>query len=201
MYERSRTMGLASALHYSHTLLAQIVSEGDTVIDATVGNGYDTLFLADLVGDSGKVIGFDIQSQAILVTSKKLKEKNLLNRTALYQQGHETIETVLPEKLTIKAAIFNLGYLPNSDKKLITKGKTTIKALSKILLHLEKGGRVILVVYYGHPGGLEEKESVETFVQALPQETYNVLSYQFINQKNAPPLLLCIEKKVRKNAP
>ena len=67
--------------------------------------------------------------------------------------------------------------------------------MGAILKRLTVGGRMIVVIYYGHAGGETEKNEVLDFCQALPQEAYNVLSYQFINQKNTPPILLCVEKK------
>lgn len=185
---------LKTALQFSHQLLKEIIKEGDQVIDATVGNGHDTAFLAHLVGSNGHVYGFDIQATAIEQTTKLLTEANLHNVT-LYQQGHETIEETLPAEIPLKAAIFNLGYLPKSDKSIITKPNTTLAAVKQILPRLVQGGQIILVVYYGHPGGTEEKNAVEEYVTSLPQEEYNVLCYQFINQRNAPPFVFAIEKK------
>ena len=51
---------LQTALHFSHQLL-KVVEPGDFVIDATMGNGHDTAFLAELVGPSGEVFAFDIK--------------------------------------------------------------------------------------------------------------------------------------------
>ena len=51
---------LLSAVDFSHKLLKETVSNGDLVIDATAGNGSDTVLLATLVGAARKVIGFDM---------------------------------------------------------------------------------------------------------------------------------------------
>ena len=186
---------LQTALHYSHTLLKEIVTENDIVIDATMGNGNDTVFLANLVRENGHVYAFDIQQQAIENTTVKLAEENLLKQTTLFRKGHEHVDTVLPNDMPIKAVIFNLGYLPKSDKSIITKSTTTIQALTKLLPYLVSEGRIILVVYFGHDGGKEELASIQEFCLSLPQIDYNILTYQFINQKNNPPILYCIEKK------
>lgn len=186
---------LPTALHFSHQLLQEIIVPSDQVIDATMGNGNDTSFLAQLVGKTGKVYAFDVQQQALDNTTKKLTEQNLLEQATLFLAGHETIEQKLAADVPIKAAIFNLGYLPKSDKSIITLPDTTKQAMNAILKRLVTGGRMILVVYYGHSGGELEKEQVLTYCQNLPQEQYSVLTYQFINQKNNPPLLLCVEKK------
>ncbi|WP_086314240.1 hypothetical protein A5821_001842 [Enterococcus sp. 7F3_DIV0205] len=186
---------LQTALHFSHTLLKEVIQVGDTVVDATMGNGNDTAFLAELVGSNGLVYAFDVQEQALLNTKKKLDELGLREQVRLLQQGHETIETVIAKEESLSAAIFNLGYLPKSDKQIITKPDTTKMALDALLIRLKPKGRIILVVYYGHTGGEAELALVQEFSQQLPQEEYSVLTYQFINQKNNPPILFCIEKK------
>lgn len=184
---------LQTALRYSHTLLKEIIQPGDQVIDATMGNGNDTLFLAELVGDNGQVYAFDIQEQALTKTKEKLG--SLITRSSLFLAGHETIETTISAHQPIKAAIFNLGYLPSSDKTIITLPATTQQAMEAILKRLTVGGRMILVIYYGHEGGVDEKNAVLDSCGNLPQENYSVLTYQFINQKNNPPILVCVEKK------
>lgn len=184
---------LLTALRFSHQLLKDVVSKGDHVIDATMGNGNDTLFLAELVGSTGQVYAFDIQEQALQNTREKLAAYT--ERSTLFLAGHETIEEKIAVDQPIKAAIFNLGYLPKSDKQIITLPETTKKAMSAILKRLTVGGRMIVVIYYGHEGGEAEKNEVLQFCQNLPQEKFSVLNYQFINQKNNPPILLCVEKK------
>ena len=191
---------LQTALHFSHSLLEEILQPGDHVIDATMGNGYDTVFMAEKIGKTGHVYSFDVQKEALLSTKSKLTEQDLLDRTSLFLQGHETLGTVVDEAQPIKAGIFNLGYLPKSDKSVITLPENTRTAMEEILKRLVPRGRMILVVYYGHEGGEKELDMVQDYCQSLPQEKYNVLKYQFINQKNNPPILYCVEKKVVKRA-
>lgn len=186
---------LQTALHFSHSLLSEVVTEGMVAVDATMGNGNDTAFLAKLVGASGHVYAFDVQKQAVENTARKLVELAFSERVTLLNQGHETVATILPNETPLSAAIFNLGYLPKSDKQIITKPETTKQALDSLLTYLVPKGRIIVVVYYGHDGGQAELDLVQNYCQQLPQESYNVLSYQFINQKNNPPILFCIEKK------
>lgn len=185
---------LQTALRFSHTLLKEIISAGDTVVDATMGNGNDTLFLAQLVGEKGQVYAFDIQPQALHNSQQKLTDHHLLNRVKLFQTGHENLGVHLGKEENIQAAIFNLGYLPKSDKSIVTRPHTTKQALNELLDHLAVGGRIVLVAYYGHAGGQEELEAIHEFCQKLPQNQFTVLDYHFINQKNQPPILFCIEK-------
>ncbi len=185
-------MRIQPSVRYSHTLLSQLVQNGDTVVDATVGKGNDTEFLSQLVGEHGKVYGFDVQSEAINYTKKRLDDKNLCNNVTLFNTGHENVAKLVDE--SINAAIFNLGYLPGSNKDIITKPDTTLTAIKACLEKLEVNGIVVLVLYYGHDGGLQEKDAVIQYAQSLDQKAFSVMQYQFINQVHCPPILLAIQK-------
>ncbi|NEY21008.1 methyltransferase domain-containing protein [Bacillus ginsengihumi] len=190
-------MNMQPILSFAHSLINKAVSEGDSVIDATVGNGHDTVFLAKLVGESGHVFGFDVQETAIQNTTKRLQAEKVDHRVTLFHKGHETILDSIPETAhsTITGAIFNLGYLPHSDKNITTKPNTTIMAIEQILQMMQAGGIIVLVVYHGHEEGVIEKEQVLEYVQHLDQQVAHVLQYGFINQKNNPPFVIAIEKR------
>lgn len=186
---------LHSPLRFTHELLKNHISPGDYVVDATVGNGHDTVKLAQLVGQTGTVFGFDIQEQAIEETKKKLLLTGLTEQVKLYHLGHEKLNEIIDDSVKLSAIVFNLGYLPKGDKSIITQSKTTIEALNQGLKRLRKSGLILLMIYHGHPGGAEEKNAVLDYVKDLPQKDYNVLQYGFINQKNTPPFLIVVEKK------
>ena len=175
-------------LEMAHQFLAEVITKEDVVVDATMGNGHDTAFLAQL---TGQVYAFDIQEQALVNTQERL-EKLGLQHVRLILDGHQHVDQYVE---TIKAAIFNLGYLPGSDKKIITIPSSTLEAIRILLDRLEKKGKIIIVSYYGHDGGIEEKNSVEELLTTLPQKEWSVLKYQFINQINCPPICYVIEKK------
>lgn len=188
---------LHGILHYAHYLLESTIEKGETVIDATCGNGRDTLFLSNVVGKKGHVLAFDIQAQAIQAT-KQLMEKHQKTNVSVIHDSHENIEKYLPTKeMLIGGAVFNLGYLPKSDKSIITNAASTISAINTILHYLKTNGLIVIVVYYGHQGGHEEKEAVLKHVMQLSQRSYHVLQYRFINQKNNPPFIIAIEKRKR----
>ena len=177
-------------LEMSHDFLAQVITQEDIVVDATMGNGHDTLFLAKL---AKQVYAFDIQEQALEKTSQRLQEAGLTN-AELILQGHETVDQFITE---VKAAIFNLGYLPSADKSIITQPQTTIEALDKLCQMLVKGGRIAIMIYYGHEGGDIERDAVMAFVSHLPQQEYTATIYRTLNQINNPPFLVMIEKLER----
>ncbi|KGX86765.1 tRNA (mnm(5)s(2)U34)-methyltransferase [Pontibacillus litoralis] len=182
-------------LDYAHYLLENSVEKGELVLDGTAGNGHDTLFLSSLVGEEGHVLSFDIQQQAINATKAKLNEKKITNVTLIHD-SHEKIHTYMPsEHEQIGGAIYNLGYLPGSDKSIITTPNTTLASIQTTLQYLKQHRLLVLVVYHGHPGGEEEKEALMKYLATLDQKHYSVLRYGFINQANNPPFILAIEKK------
>jgi len=190
-------MSLMKILPYSHHLLISSLKDGDIAIDATVGNGNDTLLLARLVGKNGFVYGFDIQIEAIENTKKRLELNDAISQVKLFQKGHQYVKECIPKEHwgKVKAAIFNLGYLPKGNKQIVTRPETTIEAIEQLLDILSPKGIIILVVYYGHEEGKIEREQLETYLHSLDQNKANVLKYQFINQKNDPPYILAVEKK------
>lgn len=185
-------MILKRVLPFAKELLTRVIEPGNSVIDATAGNGHDTVFLAELVGEKGHVYAFDVQEEAIQSTAEKLQQVNLEGRATLILDGHENVSSYVETE--IAAAIFNLGYLPGSDHEIVTKGASTIQAIDSILHMMKIGGIIVLVVYHGHPGGEDEKNILMNYVSELPQSYVHVLSYQFLNQHNNPPFIIALEK-------
>ncbi|WP_440896150.1 class I SAM-dependent methyltransferase [Amphibacillus sp. Q70] len=187
---------LKRVIPYAHELIQCAVKPGDVVIDATCGNGHDTVMLCRATGEHGKVYAFDIQLEAIEQTKQKLQSESLAN-VQLIHDGHQHLNQYLAQEDhgRITAAIFNLGYLPGSDKTIITKPAETLSAIDQIISHLKPGGIIVCVVYHGHPGGEVEKATLLNHLSQLEQREFNVLQYGFINQKNKPPFILAIEKK------
>ena len=182
-------------LLFSHEIIKEAIKPGDYAIDATLGNGHDTMFLAKLVGRDGKVFGFDIQKDAIQSTKERLADHGLTEQVKLIHDGHENMLVHLPEEQEVSAVMFNLGYLPKGDKNIVTKAETTVKAINQALSIVKSGGVVSIMVYYGHPGTNGEKEAVDELVRGIPQDDYAVLSYKFVNQINNPPYLYLIKRK------
>lgn len=185
-------MILSNSLAISHEIIKKVVLQGDSVVDATMGNGNDTLFLAGLVGDNGKVYSFDIQEYALSNTRKKLEEAGVSGCVQLILDGHQRIDHYVAKG--IKAVMFNLGYLPKGDHNIGTRADTTIEALKKSMELLLVGGIIMMVIYYGGDSGFDEKEEVLEYVKTIDCRKYSVLVSDFVNQVNCPPIAVCIEK-------
>ncbi len=185
-------------LAIAHNWIARVIKEGDTTIDATAGNGYDTLFLAQCVGDKGKVYAFDVQGEAIKQTKDLLEDegwlkgKDYLPRVSLHQCCHSKLAEHCVEK--VSAIMFNLGYLPNSDKSVITEKDTTLYALDKALSLISEGGLLTIVCYPGHEGGAAEASAVDEWASSLYSTQYNVLKVNPHNTRSKAPYLLGIQK-------
>ena len=180
------------AVTLAHMFLTQVVRPGDQVIDATMGNGHDTLFLARLVGPQGKVFAFDIQTQACERTRLLLQQQGI-RHVECRCTSHAELDQIA--KSPVRAVVFNLGYLPGSDKSCSTLCATTLIAVQKSLELLLPQGLLLVAIYPGHAEGLREKEQLLSFGAKLPQQQYNVFSTEFVNHSNHPPLLLGIEKR------
>lgn len=183
---------VVNTIKFTRDIVSRNLRSGDVAIDCTVGNGYDTILLAKSVGENGKVYGFDIQDMAIDTTLKRLKEENLNHIVTLIKDNHDSVDKYIDEK--VKLIIYNLGYLPKGDKNIKTEKSSTIKSIKTSLNLLKNNGIILITCYTGHDGGMEEKDAIEDFLEKLDQGSFNVLKYDFINQKNFPPVLYCVEK-------
>lgn len=184
------------ATDLAHLLVRRAVRDGDRVVDATVGNGHDTLFLAGLVGRSGRVFGFDVQEAALAAAARRLDG---LPQVTLFHAGHETLAERLgaaPDRdgAPLAAAMFNLGYLPGGDRAVTTGAGTTIAGLEQALALLQPGGLATLVLYPGHPGGAGESAAVRSYAEGLGGE-FAVSRYMRVNAARPAPELLAIERR------
>lgn len=185
-------------LKTAHALVNEVVMEGDVVIDATVGNGHDALFLTSLVSGRGKVIGFDIQEQAIVSASKRLVDAKVpMDEVELHQKSHAEMRQVIGDELVGKVAcvMFNLGYLPGADKSIITQLESTLSALQQATAYLKPGGLLSVMCYPGHAGGDNEAAEVRKWMLALPQKDFSVSHYVRTEHRETTPFLLVAYKK------
>lgn len=178
-----------SSLKSMELFMKSFVKEGYKVIDATLGNGYDSLKLCELVGSSGKVYSFDIQKEAIENSKKKLQDYRNIK---LILDSHENLSKYIEEKIDF--IIYNLGYLPGGDKTITTKASTTIESLKVAFKLLADNGVIGIVVYPGHKTGNEELKEIDIFLRGIDQRQFSVVKFDYINQINNPPVLYFIEK-------
>lgn len=172
------------------------------LVDATAGNGYDTLFLARCAEEhGGAVLALDIQEAALAQVRARLSEASLTERTRLLHLGHEDLEPCLRRLTAENAApaklmgvVFNLGFLPGSDKLVITRPETTCAALRGATRLLSPGGVMTVHMYSGHAGGREECEAVLAITAALPWRQWRVLSLAQHNKPRNREWLVLIER-------
>ena len=164
----------------AHRFASKLIAAGDHCVDATVGNGHDTVFLARKVGESGRVLGFDVQERAIASARDQLRKRGLDERVLLRREGHEYVARRLNalDWSGIKIAMFNLGYLPGSDKRIVTRGESTLAALGSCANALLPGGAISIIAYRGHRGGVEEYQAVWEWARQLDPALYNLTRYE-----------------------
>ena len=181
----------------AHLLIGEYLKAGDVAIDATIGNGLDTAYLAERVGAEGKVFGFDVQEMAIEVATLILKTKRLLNQCELFQEGHETLSTCIPEvyRGRVTVAMFNLGYLPHGDKSIVTQSDTTLAALEQSLMLLAPDGLISILAYRGHPGGMDEYEAVANWIAGRSEELKVIRQEDSDHPEDKGPYLWLLRKQ------
>lgn len=180
-------------LDLAHNYWQQLLKPGDCVIDATSGNGHDTLFLAKLIlsDEKGHIIALDIQQQAVENTRQLLKDnlKGLPGNISTYRQCHSTFPSFL-EKESVALIVYNLGYLPGGNKSLTTLSDTTLKSLEAASSLIAPGGAISITCYPGHAAGKPEEELALHFAATLNPQEWSSCHHKWLNRKNAPSLIL-----------
>ena len=183
-------------IHIAHTLWKQTIKPGSVVIDATCGNGYDSLIIAKhaITPGAGTLHCMDVQEMALEMTKKRLEEglpRPFLNRVVFHKACHST----LPSKANL--IVYNLGYLPGSDKRVKTQPETTLKSIQTALDSLLPGGLMTITCYPGHKEGAEEEVLIKEHLASLPPKSARVCHYTWINRPSHPSLFsieLCSSK-------
>lgn len=169
---------------HKHFLLEHI-GEGDTVVDFTMGNGNDTLFLSKTVGESGRVYAFDIQEEALISTRRHLEDMGSPENYTLICASHHRVREFVEGP--IKAGIFNLGYLPRSGKKAVTTlRETTFPAVVAALELLAPDGVLIVAIYPGHEEGRLEGEMLRDYFKTLSRFRICASEFHILNSPDSP---------------
>ena len=118
-------------VEFSHLLISEYIKNSNLdfirALDATCGNGFDTIYISNLLENKGSVDAYDIQLEAINHTKKLLEENNISNVTLIHN-SHEYIDATKYD-----LAIFNLGYLPTYDKTITLLNSVNGSAVSSKL--------------------------------------------------------------------
>ncbi len=185
---------MKSILTNVHETIKPVLHDQAIVIDATMGRGNDTLFLAQ---NAQRVFAFDIQKEALESTKSLLDSQGLTN-VHLINDGHENMAIHIAESIDV--IIFNFGYLPNGNHQITTQVDTSLEAIKQGLELLKVGGIMALTMYRGHGEGFKESKAIENYCQALNAGVYHVLKYQFINKTKSPYTLFIKKLRSEDNA-
>lgn len=187
-----------NAIRLAQQLLLPKVACASYIVDATAGNGKDTLFLAKNSPENGIVYAFDIQKNAIERSKRRLVEHQLADKVQLILDSHVHVSSYVDQPIDV--AMFNLGYLPGECHTTMTMPETTIAALMAMVAQLAEGGIISIITYPGHEQGQEENLVIRNYTMTLPVEQFTVFCMDMINHTNHPPILYLIEKSRRGQA-
>lgn len=178
---------------WCHHFIRQHVHPGALCIDATMGNGHDTLLLSKLAKESGQVLAFDIQKPALENTKKLLEENQAPQNYRLFLESHTNMAAYAARE-SADCIVFNFGYLPGCSHQLATKAETSVPALLLGLTLLKKGGLMSLCIYSGGDTGFEERDALLACIRGLDCRKYLVIQSEYINRPNHPPIPVLILK-------
>ncbi len=184
---------ISNAVNYVKNNVKRIIIEDWVVIDATVGNGHDTLFLKNQLSEKGKLYGFDVQEKAIELTKKRLIKNNCYSGVKLIQDSHENFQKHIDGSVDL--ILYNLGYLPKGDKEITTESETTLNSVKSGMAMLNSGGVIFITVYPGHLPGALELEVLSDYLKTINQKEYAVMKVDFFNYNNKPPVVFMIERR------
>ena len=179
-------------LEIEKSLISKHVKHGGTAVDFTMGNGHDTLWLSNAVGENGRVYAFDIQEQALRNTEQLLDGNARYRNYTLVLDSHANAEKYVNGRIC--AGLFNLGYLPGSDKTVTTMRQSTMCAVEAALRLLDDDGGLLIAVYPGHEEGRLEGEMLEKYFSGLDRRKICVSEFQIVNSP-ASPFFFIAEKK------
>ena len=175
-----------------HDFLRRQVRPGAFCIGATAGKGRDTALLCQLAGERGRVLAFDIQEDAVRQTRALLENEGLHAEVVLDSHANMA-QYAGPD--TVDCIVFNFGRLPGGDPHIFTTAETSIAAIDAGLALLRPGGVMALALYYGKENGYEEKNAILSHVKSINDRAFTVLSCEWLNRKNDPPLPIFIWKE------
>ena len=182
-----------NTLSLVHEQLARFIQAGDFIIDATAGNGRDTVFLCELTGATGRVLAFDIQQQAVDNTQKRLDETGWSQVGTVVLDSHANMAQYA-QPGSVDCIVFNLGWLPGGDHTIFTHADSTIAAIEAGLTLLRDGGLMCISVYYGGASGYAERDALLDYVKTIDPTQYTVLVTQFANRAGDPPIPVFLVK-------
>jgi len=174
-----------------HFILTHL-KEGDIAVDFTMGNGHDTEFLSRTVGEFGHVYAFDIQEQALASTSDRLAKSDCPDNCTLILDSHHNVKKYVD--VPIKAGMFNLGYLPGSDKKVTTMRSTTLPAIEAAISLMAADAVILIAVYPGHEEGAEEGRMICEYLSSLSRHKICATKINILNSPTSP-FFIVVENK------
>lgn len=170
-------------------ILRRLIAPGDLAIDATAGNGHDTIFLAECVGAAGRVLAFDVQEAALVSATSRVKAAGFAPRVEFFHESHAEMAARAAAG-SAAVVMFNLGYLPGENHALTTEQATTLSALASAATVLKPGGILAVICYPGHPAGAAEAVAVELWMTAQASAGWRIAKYGAIGTRQPAPFLL-----------
>lgn len=172
-----------------HALAKKHIHQGATVVDATCGNGYDSLFLYKIVCSlGGHIYSYDIQEEAISSTKQSY----------LFDEQYITFVNESHEQFNfsgqVSLFVYNLGYLPGGKKEITTTAASSFASVNAALLKLNSEGGIIITCYTGHKEGNYEAHRLIEFAKTLNSLEYTSSRF-YCSKSPKAPFVIYVQRK------
>jgi hypothetical protein len=187
-----------SSVALAHSLWSYVLRPGiDSAIDATAGNGGDSMKLAQMLfspnatdtpkNNLSQLVCIDITSDACENTRQRLAsllpDEILQNNVQILHQSHAPLAVPLaPDNVpcTVALVVYNLGFLPKSqaDSRDGTRTTTesTIHSMADALLMIRVGGLLSVMTY--PRTNKQEDYAVHAFLEGLALFTSTSMNWE-----------------------
>jgi methylase of polypeptide subunit release factors len=181
---------VSNVLNLAKQAILPVLEQAKVVVDATAGNGNDTLFLAEHTAAAAQIYAFDIQAAALAHTREKTAA--YAGRIEYILDSHENIDSIVHSSIDV--AVFNLGYLPGDEHNVTTQTASTLAAVRKVLARLSCNGVCVIAAYPGHAAGALEAAALDEFLSALQVKEFTAGCYRLLNHRQTAPYIYVVEK-------
>ena len=175
---------MTDLLELQKELIKKHLFPGGIAADYTMGNGHDTLFLSRTVGPRGRVYAFDVQAAALQSTALRLCRENAPQNYVLIHDSHHNAGKYVTQK--VNAGMFNLGWLPGSDRSVFTRRETTLPAIAGAIDRMAPDGILLVAVYPGHSEGDAEGKLIQEYLSSLDRRKYMCALFRITNSPASP---------------
>lgn len=135
-------------IHDPQKILGGYIKPGQTVLDVGCGPGTFSIAMAEMVGESGRIIAVDVQEEMLQILRKKSAQHGLEPRIVTHKSDPDRIGVL--EKVDFALAFYMVHEVPDAES-----------FLKEIASLLKPGGKLLVVEPKMHVSAAAFEKSIE----------------------------------------